>query len=240
MTKKSTFFGGNIIGITMDRFEFSLVEGVERFEDGTGHFGGMAAVKPGLEWAGRWMPKYAKRNKILLEWLVGELDSIYYPAAVSEIGEKSADSTLLASTTSSSRDCSMEKPSLSRSSSPSSPSPRRGVKLLKIGGPLSNLSTRGSTLPLVFSSPSSQSLNYRFVIFAASTLNISLRGGPCMCNPGASSAVMQRGLITDLHASSLLAVADVGIVRISLGAPTNFKDCWRLVEFCRKLTDQVG
>lgn len=33
MTKKSTFFGGNIIGITMDRFEFSLVEGVERFKD---------------------------------------------------------------------------------------------------------------------------------------------------------------------------------------------------------------
>nr|CDI54003.1 related to molybdenum cofactor sulfurase [Melanopsichium pennsylvanicum 4] len=66
MTRKETFFGGNIIGITMDKMEFSLVEGSERFEDGTGNFASMAAVASGLKFASRWMSRYTQRNKILL------------------------------------------------------------------------------------------------------------------------------------------------------------------------------
>lgn len=226
LTQKSTFFGGNIVGITMDKMEFSLVEGPERFEDGTCNFLSMAAVKEGLEWAARWMPHYSRRNKILMGWLIEQLDSLHYPPhspPEEDLDEKDSDA------------------SFSTLHSPSAPSftgeKKNGVKLVRIGGP-SSLSQRGSTLPLVFSSPTGDALNYRFVIWAAAQENISLRGGPCMCNPGASSCVMQRGLITDLEASSLLAVADVGIVRVSLGAATNFKDVWRLVHFVKKLTDE--
>ena len=233
MTQKSTFFGGNIIGITMDTFDFSLVEGPERFEDGTANFASMAAVKPGLEFAAKWMPRYAHRNKVLLQWLVKELDQLYYPPCQGGWDEKHGGARSSATLAPSSRasSSSIEKPV-----SPEQREKGRGVKLVRIGGPQS-LEKRGCTLPLVFSAANGDALNYRFVIWAAARESISLRGGPCMCNPGASSSVMQRGLITDLHASSELAIADVGIVRISLGAPTNFKDVWRLVHFARKLTD---
>ena len=224
---------GNIIGITMDTFDFSLVEGPERFEDGTANFASMAAVKPGLEFAAKWMPRYAHRNKVLLQWLVKELDQLYYPPCQGGWDEKHGGARSSATLAPSSRasSSSIEKPV-----SPEQREKGRGVKLVRIGGPQS-LEKRGCTLPLVFSAANGDALNYRFVIWAAARESISLRGGPCMCNPGASSSVMQRGLITDLHASSELAIADVGIVRISLGAPTNFKDVWRLVHFARKLTD---
>ncbi|SPO26350.1 related to molybdenum cofactor sulfurase [Ustilago trichophora] len=226
MTKKQTFFGGNIVGITMDRFDFTLVDGPERFEDGTANFTAMAAVKPGLEFAARWMDKVAKRNRMLLKWLVKELDSIYYPVEGGKEGFDEKQSFSSSSASSSFSSSSLKKPCHSKA-----------VKLVQIGGPTA-LDIRGSTLPLVFTSHCGDSLNYRFVIWCAAQESISLRGGPCMCNPGASSSVMQRGLITDLEASSLLAVADVGIVRVSLGIATNFKDVWRLVHFARKLTDQ--
>ncbi|SPO26648.1 related to molybdenum cofactor sulfurase [Ustilago trichophora] len=228
MTKKQTFFGGNIVGITMDRFDFTLVDGPERFEDGTANFTAMAAVKPGLEFAARWMESVAKRNRMLLEWLVKELDSVYYPVEGEKEGFDEKQSFSSSSSSSSSSSFS--------STSHKNPSPAKAVKLVRIGGPTS-LDLRGFTLPLVFTSSSGDSLNYRFVIWCAAQESISLRGGPCMCNPGASSSVMQRGLITDLEASSLLAVADVGIVRVSLGVASNFKDVWRLVHFARKLTD---
>ncbi|TKY84754.1 hypothetical protein EX895_005834 [Sporisorium graminicola] len=222
MNQKATFYGGNIKGITMDSFDFTLVEGPERFEDGTPNFASMMAVKEGLEFAGRWMGRVAVRNGELIKWLVSELEAIYYPEEVA--GEDGGEK---------------EKRSLSFSSTSSSCTRRTAaggaVKLIRIGGAPT---PRGSTLPLVFSSPTGHALNYRFVIWAAARLGISLRGGPCMCNPGASSSVMHRGLITDLDASTLLAEADVGIVRVSLGVATNFKDVWRFVHFAKLLTVQ--
>ncbi|SJX63407.1 related to molybdenum cofactor sulfurase [Sporisorium reilianum f. sp. reilianum] len=219
LTRKKTFYGGNIIGITMDRVDFTLVQGPERFEDGTPNFAAMASVKDGLEFAARWMDRVRSRNDVLMRWLVRELDGIYYPAqpaVESESAEKAKRSSSFSST----------------SSACSAPGP---IKLVRIGGPTTS-TQRGTTLPLVLTSPSGHALNYRFVIFAAARLGISLRGGPCMCNPGASSSVMQRGLITDLAASTLLAEADVGLVRVSLGTATNFRDVWRLVDFVKKLT----
>lgn len=228
LTGKETFFGGNIKGITMDRFDFELVDGVGRFEDGTANFLAMSAVKDGLEWAGRWIESARVRNKALLEWVVKELDEIYYPASEEVVGEKCSSPT--SSTFSSSHTSSIKSPHLHTTTN-------RGVKLLRIP-PTTRDTNRGSTLPLVFSSSSGLALNYKFIIWAAGEEKISLRGGPCMCNPGASSSVMQRGLITDLQASNMLAVADVGIVRVSLGVVTNFRDCWRLVAFCKKLIDR--
>lgn len=245
MTCKPTFYGGNIIGITMDRFDFSLVEGPERFEDGTANFLAMSSVKMGLEFAASWMDKVAHRNRLLMEWLVRELDSIYYPASLAEKGEEGSMEKRPSLTSSDSSNTSSTGPeSISSAKEASldekSHAARHRAKLVQIGGPAltSPTSPRGSTLPLVFFSRSHHPLNYRFVIWAAALENISLRGGPCMCNPGASSAIMQRGLITDLDASSLLAEADVGLVRVSLGTATNFKDVWRLVHFVRKLTSQ--
>lgn len=214
LTQKSTFFGGNIVGITMDTFDFTLVDGPERFEDGTANFAAMAAVRPGLEFAARWMPHYTARNRILMAWLIEQLEAIHHPGRCDE----KTDSPRSSSTFSHKH------------------SATGGAKLVRTGGP-KDLDARGSTFPLVLTSAEGDALNYRFVIWAAARQRISLRGGPCMCNPGASSAVMQRGTITDLAASTLLAEADVGIVRISLGAPTNFMDVWRLVRFLRMLTE---
>lgn len=246
LTQKPTFFGGNIVGITMDKFDFSLVEGPERFEDGTANFASMAAVKPGLEWAAKWMSKYAHRNRVLLEWLVQQLDQIYYPAEEGEKEEKvravhesrNSSSTLGNPSSTGSSSCSTSNSLKKHGRRGTQGTRQRGVKLVRVAGP-KDLTVRGFTLPLVFSSADGEALNYRFVIWAAAQQRISLRGGPCMCNPGASSSVMQRGLITDLEASSLLAVADVGIIRVSLGAPTNFKDCWHLIRFAHKLTDKL-
>lgn len=233
MNRKSTFYGGNIKGITMDRFDFTLVEGPERFEDGTPNFAVMKSVRQGLEFAGRWMGRVGVRNGVLMRWLVRELEGIYYAEDEREResggGGKEEKRSLSFSSSNSSACCAASTPSTH------SGKDKGAVKLLRIGGP-TNLALRGTTLPLVFSSPSGHALNYRFVIWAAAREGISLRGGPCMCNPGASSSVMQRGLITDLDASTLLAEADVGIVRVSLGTATNFKDVWRLVHFVKKLT----
>lgn len=241
LTKKSTFYGGNIIGITMDRFDFTLVEGPERFEDGTANFLCMASVKQGLEFAAKWMDKVGRRNEMLIHWLIRELDGIYYTEQQacegkgSDLEKRSTPDSSVSSTTwhsSASYESSRLEKSIRHASTPA-------VKLVQVGGPMaSSTCARGATLALVFSSRSGLALNYRFVIWAAALENISLRGGPCMCNPGASSAVMQRGLITDLHASFMLAEADVGIVRVSLGTATNFKDMWRLVNFVKKLTDK--
>lgn len=222
MTMKRTFFGGNIKGITMDAFEFTLVDGVGRFEDGTPNFASMAGVREGLEFAGRWMERAGRRNRALMLWLVRELEGIYYPAADEEgesVGEKRSSSF-----SSSSACCA--------SSTPATITANR-VRVVHIGGSPTDPRT---TLPLVFTAPTGTALNYRFVIFAAASLNISLRGGPCMCNPGASSSVLQRGHITDLAASTLLADADVGVVRVSLGVVSNFMDVWRFVRFVRLLT----
>ncbi|EST05078.1 Aminotransferase, class V/Cysteine desulfurase [Kalmanozyma brasiliensis GHG001] len=216
LTRKETFFGGNIVGITMDRMEFSLVDGPERFEDGTCNFASLSAVKPGLEFAAKWMGPVVQRNQLLMQWLVAQLESIYYPPSSTREHEREGEKRLSSST-----------------ASTAAPP----VKLVRLPNPSSG--EKGMTLPLVLSSRENHALNYRFVIWAAAQENISLRGGPCMCNPGASSSVMQRGIITDLAASTLLAEADVGIVRVSLGIATNFKDVWRLVRFVRRLTDDV-
>ncbi|PWZ00120.1 PLP-dependent transferase [Testicularia cyperi] len=220
LSGKHTFFGGNIVGITMDTFDFTLVNGPERFEDGTINYAALKAVSLGLEFVERWMPSYAHRIQILTAWLVDELQKIHYPA-------RSADG--FASHKSASSDA--EKGG------------RADVfdlqRLVYVGGS-SDLTKRGSTLPLVFKSACGASLNYRFVIWAAGRENISLRGGPCMCNPGASSNVMRRAEITDLDLSTKIALADVGIVRVSLGVATHFGDVHRFLRFCSKLTDLTG
>ena len=214
LTRKKTFSGGNIMGITMDRFDFTLVDGPERFEDGTPNFASMCAVKQGLEFAERWRERSGKRNGLLIRWLVEQLDGIYYPPTPEEDEvEKRCSSSNTSSTTFGNQ-----------------------IKLVSNLATPRSPTSHGHTLSLNLRSPSGQSLNYRFVIFAAALSNISLRGGPCLCNPGASSAVLDRGLITDLAASTLLRDADVGLVRVSLGVPTNFRDVWRLVHFLRNLT----
>lgn len=83
-----------------------------------------------------------------------------------------------------------------------------------------------------------------FVEFAASTKNISLRTG-CMCNPGASSALlgieeqMQQLFpgVTLKDISEMLG-RELGVVRISLGLASNFRDVWRVLQFASLMGQQ--
>lgn len=76
-----------------------------------------------------------------------------------------------------------------------------------------------------------------FIEYAASTRNISLRTG-CMCNPGASAALLgieeqmeQTYPGVTLKDISELLGRELGVVRISLGLASNFKDMWRVIQF---------
>ena len=80
-----------------------------------------------------------------------------------------------------------------------------------------------------------------FVEHAATAQNISLRTG-CMCNPGGAAALL--GLRDDMkrlypgvtmrrfeeHVGH-----ELGVVRISLGLASNFKDVWRILRFAGAL-----
>ena len=76
-----------------------------------------------------------------------------------------------------------------------------------------------------------------FIEYAASTRNISLRTG-CMCNPGASAALLgieeqMQQLFPGVTLKDISAMLgrELGVVRISLGLASNFKDIWRVIQF---------
>lgn len=55
MGGSKTFYGGNVKGITVDRFQFDLVERVARFEDVKRNLLFMQVVEEGLEWKECWI-----------------------------------------------------------------------------------------------------------------------------------------------------------------------------------------
>jgi len=82
-----------------------------------------------------------------------------------------------------------------------------------------------------------------FIEYAASKQGISLRTG-CMCNPGGAAALL--GLEDQMARLSAGATkqsfddvvgSEIGVVRISLGLASNFKDAWNVVQFAKSLAN---
>ena len=80
-----------------------------------------------------------------------------------------------------------------------------------------------------------------FVEHAAARHGVSLRTG-CMCNPGGAAALLGlRGAMAALPADATLRAfeahmgRELGVVRISLGLASDFRDAFRVLEFARLL-----
>ena len=87
--------------------------------------------------------------------------------------------------------------------------------------------------------PSGQMIPNSFIEYAATRQNISLRTG-CMCNPGGAAALLGlRQAMTELPCDATLRAfeqrmgRELGVVRISLGLASDFRDVWRVIQFAK-------
>ncbi len=85
-----------------------------------------------------------------------------------------------------------------------------------------------------------------FVEYAAQQHNISLRTG-CMCNPGGAAALLGlRQAMSDLPCDATLRAfeqrmgRELGVVRISLGLASDFRDVWRVIEFAKLMATDIA
>ncbi|KAI6101424.1 pyridoxal phosphate-dependent transferase [Pisolithus croceorrhizus] len=104
-------------------------------------------------------------------------------------------------------------------------------------------SDSGSTVSLIFLSPSGDMIPNSFVEHVAVSHNISLRTG-CMCNPGGAAALLgiedQMALLypgVTLKDFERVVGRELGVVRISLGLATTFHDVWRVIDFASKFAN---
>lgn len=96
---------------------------------------------------------------------------------------------------------------------------------------------------LTCAQPTGEMLPNSFVEYAASSQNISLRTG-CVCNPGGAAALLGlRGAMAQLPAEVTLRAfeecmgRELGVVRVSLGLASDFRDVWRVIQFARSMGD---
>ncbi|KAG1903434.1 PLP-dependent transferase [Suillus fuscotomentosus] len=101
----------------------------------------------------------------------------------------------------------------------------------------------GSTISLIFLSPSGEMIPNSFIEHVAVTWNISLRTG-CMCNPGGAASLLGiQDQMEQLYPGVTLkdfervVGRELGVVRISLGLGSNFLDVWKIVMFASSLAD---
>lgn len=102
----------------------------------------------------------------------------------------------------------------------------------------------GSTVSLLFLSPSGKLIPNSFIEYSAAQKKISLRTG-CMCNPGGAATLLE---ITEdmkrLYPGVTLTDferyvgRELGVVRISLGLASNFQDVWNCVQFARMIASE--
>ncbi|KAG1782071.1 PLP-dependent transferase [Suillus placidus] len=101
----------------------------------------------------------------------------------------------------------------------------------------------GSTISLIFLSPSGEMIPNSFIEYVAVSRNISLRTG-CMCNPGGAASLlgiqdqMERVYLgVTLKDFERVVGRELGVVRISLGLGSNFQDVWKIVMLASSLAD---
>ncbi|KAG5651705.1 hypothetical protein H0H81_007738, partial [Sphagnurus paluster] len=176
-------------------------EAHEQFEDGTINYLGLPAITDGLRFLSAYLPFLPLRLSSLLHYLVNSL-------------------------------------SLLRHDTTGHPVVRILSKVptqqLKSVGEQADT---GSMVSLIFLAPNGDMIPNSFIEYSASEKSISLRTG-CMCNPGAAAAIL--GIQEDmeklypgvtLRDFECIVGHELGVVRISLGLASNFKDVWKVVRF---------
>ncbi|KAH9846482.1 PLP-dependent transferase [Lenzites betulinus] len=179
----------------------------ERFEDGTINFLSLAPITDGLRFLSAYLPFLPLRLSSLTRHLITSLSDLRHDREGTPVVQ------ILS---------------------------RQPTKVVKTVGEQSDT---GSVVALLFLSPSGQMLPNSFIEHAASRQNISLRTG-CMCNPGGAAALLGlRDAMAALPCDATLRAfeqhmdRELGVVRISLGLASDYRDVWRIVQFARLLAN---
>jgi molybdenum cofactor sulfurtransferase len=123
-----------------------------------------------------------------------------------------------------------------------------GQPVVRLYGPRT-MTARGATLAMNFVDPYGVRWDCWQVEQLGNARNLSLRAG-CHCNPGAREVALGfgqsvlagcfKGKDRRDHAEFRQSIADnvVGVVRVSLGLASTFKDVYRFLEFARQFADR--
>ncbi|KAI0364953.1 PLP-dependent transferase [Pilatotrama ljubarskyi] len=179
----------------------------ERFEDGTINYLNLPPITDGLRFLSAYLPFLPLRLSSLTRHLITSLSELRHDTTGTPVAQ------ILS---------------------------RRPSKVLKTVGEQSDT---GSVVALLFLSPSGQMIPNSFIEYAASRQNISLRTG-CMCNPGGAASLLGlRDAMASLPCDATLRAfeqymgRELGVVRVSLGLASDFRDVWRVIQFAKLLCD---
>ncbi|KAH9889344.1 PLP-dependent transferase [Cubamyces lactineus] len=182
----------------------------ERFEDGTINYLNLPAITDGLRFLSAYLPFLPLRLSSLTRHLITSLSELRHDTTGTPVVQ------ILS---------------------------RRPSKTVKSVGEQSDT---GSVVALLFLLPNGQMLPNSFVEYAASRQNISLRTG-CMCNPGGAASLLGlRDAMAALPCDATLRAfeqymgRELGVVRISLGLASDFRDVWRVIQFAKLLGDTTA
>ncbi|KAH9925703.1 PLP-dependent transferase [Amylocystis lapponica] len=173
----------------------------ERFEDGTINYLSLPAITDGLRFLSAYLPFLPLRLSSLMHHLVASLAHLRHDTTATPVVRI-----------------------LSRT-------PTRHLRAV------GEQSDTGSIVALIFLFPSGEMMPNSFIEYAASRQNISLRTG-CMCNPGGAAAILGlNDAMAALPAGVTLRMfeqhmgRELGVVRISLGLASDFRDVWHVLRF---------
>ncbi|OCH89433.1 PLP-dependent transferase [Obba rivulosa] len=180
----------------------------ERFEDGTINYLNLPAITDGLRFLSAYLPFLPLRLSALLHHLVESLTQLRHDTSGTPIVQI-----------------------LSRT-------PERHLRAV------GEQSDTGSIVALLFLFPSGELMPNTFIEHAAAAHQISLRTG-CMCNPGGAAALLGlRDAMAALPPAPTLKEfsremgRELGVVRISLGLATDFRDVWRVIRWASSLGNE--
>ena len=93
---------------------------------------------------------------------------------------------------------------------------------------------QGSTVSMLVLSPSGMAVPHRLVEKKATSANFAVRTG-IFCNPGTGTLVAGWHNATSLRAYHAFGAEykAMGLLRVSVGVPTTFEDCYRFISFLR-------
>ncbi|KAH9935193.1 PLP-dependent transferase [Epithele typhae] len=182
----------------------------ERFEDGTINYTSMPAITNGLHFLSAYLPFLPIRLSALTRYLIASLEALRHDTTGTPVVRV-----------------------LSRR-------PKKAVKTI------GQQSDTGSTVSLLFLDPHGTMIPNSFIEHAAAAHRISLRTG-CMCNPGGAAAMLDlRAAMAALPADATLRALEarvgreLGVVRVSLGLASDFRDAWRVVAFARGVGSEAA
>ncbi|KAI0800127.1 PLP-dependent transferase [Fomes fomentarius] len=180
----------------------------ERFEDGTINYLNLPAITDGLRFLSAFLPFLPLRLSSLTRHLITSLSELQHESNGAPVVD------ILS---------------------------RRPMKDVRMVGEQSDT---GSVVALLFRFPSGQMIPNSFIEYAASRHNVSLRTG-CMCNPGGAAALLGlRQAMSELPSDATLRAfeqhmgRELGVVRISLGLASDFRDVFRVIQFAKIMASE--